>query len=188
LAIGFLASVGLGVPLGLVLGASARLYAAVEMPLDFFRSLPAMAVFPLFLLAFGLGDPAKIAITTWTGSLIIIVNTMYGVRAAKTGRQAAARAFGASKFQIFTKVVLIDAIPQIVAGLRIAVSLCLIVVVVSEMFMGTKAGIGMTIYNAGLIYDTPRMLAGILVAGLLGYALNKLFVLTEHHFVHWSGH
>lgn len=187
LAIGFMLAMALGIPTGLILGASSRLYVAIEVPLDFFRSLPVMAVFPLFLLAFGLGDPAKIAITTWTGALIIIINTMYGVRTAKADRQAAAKVFGASRVQVFTKVILPDALPQIVAGLRISVSLCLIVVVVSEMFMGTKVGIGMTIYNAGLLYDTPKMLAGILVAGLLGYLVNKLFVVAERRIVHWSG-
>jgi NitT/TauT family transport system permease protein len=147
-----------------------------------------MAVFPLFLLVFGLGDPAKIAIAAWSGSLIIVVNTMYGVRTSKASRQAAARVFGASRLQVFTKVVVPDALPQIVAGLRISVSLCLIVVVVAEMFMGTRAGIGMAIYNAGLLYETPKMLAGIVVAGLLGYAVNKIFVVAERRIVHWSGH
>jgi len=188
LVVGFLLAVALGIPTGLLLGASSRLYSAVEIPLDFFRSLPAMAVFPLFLLAFGLGDPAKIAITTWSGALIIVINTMYGVRTAKVGRQAAAKVFGASRYQVFMKVILPDALPQIVAGLRISVSLCLIVVIVSEMFMGTKAGIGMSIYNAGLLYDTPKMLAGIMVAGLVGYLLNKAFAVAERRIVHWSGH
>lgn len=186
-AFGFGAAGVVAIPLGLLIGAQARVYATVEVPIDFFRSLPAMAMFPMFMLAFGLGDPSKVAITAWSGALIIIVNTIYGVRSAKQLRQDAARVFGASPFQIFVKVILPDALPQVFAGLRTAVSICLIVVVVSEMFMGTDKGLGLVIYNASLMYNTARMTAGILLAGALGYGINKAFVIIEGHLIHWAG-
>jgi NitT/TauT family transport system permease protein len=80
-----------------------------------------------------------------------------------------------------------SATPTIVVGLRLSVSLGLVVVVVTEMFTGTASGLGKQIYDAGLVYEIPTMYAAIVVAGALGFALNKTIVALEGRVAHWSG-
>jgi len=75
----------------------------------------------------------------------------------------------------------------VVAGWRITLSLSLIIIVVSEMFIGTRSGLGMRIYDYHLMFRSAEMYASILVVGLMGYALNKAIELAERRFVHWTG-
>lgn len=182
-ALGFL----LGVPVGILMGSSKKIYASVELVIDFFRSLPAMALFPLFMLIFGLGDKAKISIAFWATFLFMVINTIYGVKNCKETRIMVARTMKASKLQILTKVILPSSLPGIFAGIRVSISMALIVIVVSEMFMGTVYGLGQRIYNASLMYKIPEMYSAILITGILGYLLNKLAVLLEGRFIHWVG-
>jgi len=80
-----------------------------------------------------------------------------------------------------------DALPGIMIGFRTGISLALIVVIVSEMFLGTKQGLGQVIYNSSLLYETPKMYAAIFYTGAIGYGLNKFFVVFERKVVHWKG-
>jgi len=187
LAIGFSIGGCVGIVLGLPTGYFNKLYSSLEILIDFFRSVPVASLFPLFLVFFGIGNPSKVATAAWASFFIVLVNTTYGVRNCKETRLLVAKGMKASKTQVFTKFILPDSLPQIVAGLRTALSIALIVVVVTEMFMGTKAGLGKRIYDASLTYETAELYASILVTGLLGYGLNKLFVLFESRVVHWSG-
>jgi NitT/TauT family transport system permease protein len=175
------------VPVGLLLGYSKAIYESMEVVVDFFRSIPVFCLFPLFLVFFGIGDTAKICTAAWSSSFIILVNTMYGVRNSTKTRRMVAQTMGATKVQILCEVIVPDALPDIVVGMRNGLSLALIVVVVTEMFMGTRFGLGREIFDASMVYQIPRMYAAILVTGLLGYALNKIFVLIERRVVHWAG-
>lgn len=185
--IGFALGFLVGVPVGILMGFSEKIYASIELVIDFFRSLPAMALFPLFMLIFGLGDKAKISIAFYATFLFMVINTIYGVKSCKETRIMAARTMRASKLQIFTKIILPSSLPGIFAGIRVSISMALIVVVVSEMFMGTIYGLGQRIYNASLMYKIPEMYAAILITGMLGYLLNKIAVLLEGRFIHWAG-
>lgn len=177
----------IGIPIGLLMGKSEKVYHSLEFLVDFFRSIPVTALFPLFLVVFGIGDVAKFSIVAWSSCLIILINTMYGVKNSKKTRTMVAQTMGANNFEVFTKVVFFEAVPHIVAGLRTALSLALIVVVVTEMFMGTELGIGQRIFNASITYRISEMYSAIIIAGLLGFLLNKFFVIVETHLVHWGG-
>lgn len=185
--VGFALGLLVGVPVGILMGFSEKIYASIEIIIDFFRSLPAMALFPLFLLIFGLGDKAKIGIAFYATFLFMVINTIYGVKSCKETRIMVARTMRASELQIFTKVILPGSLPGIFAGIRVSISMALIVVVVAEMFMGTIYGLGQRIYNASLMYKIPEMYAAILITGIFGYFLNKVAVLIETKFVHWRG-
>jgi NitT/TauT family transport system permease protein len=185
--IGFLLAVVIGAPIGLFMGHYTKVYSAFEVIVDFFRSLPALAVFPLLMFFFGIGDAAKIATTVFSCSLVIIVNAIYGVTASKKTRQIVASLMEATPREIFWKVILMDALPQIFVGMRTSLSLALVVVVVTEMFIGTNWGIGHRLMEAQLTYRVPEMYVSLIIAGLLGYGLNKGFVALEKRIVHWSG-
>jgi NitT/TauT family transport system permease protein len=176
-----------GIPLGIVAGADKRIYASLEFLVDFFRSTPATAMFPLFLLIFGLGDLSKVAVASFAAFLIVFFNTAYGVMNARQTRMLAARVMGATRFQVFRDVLFYEALPQTFIGLRTAVSLALVVIIVAEMFIGSDNGLGHRIIDAQQVLNVKSMYAAILAAGALGYALNILFLIAERKIVHWSG-
>ena len=185
--VGFACAAALGIPAGLLAGFARKVYFSFEFVIDFCRSIPSPVLVPLAMLFFGLGDPAKIAIVTFTCGLINLVNSMYGVTNCKKTRVMIARTMKATPMQTFVHVVLPDALPQVFVGLRLTLSLALIVVVVTEMFVGTTAGLGRRIYDAHDTYRIAEMYGGILLIGALGYLTNKLFVVFEKRCVHWAG-
>lgn len=185
--LGFLIASILAVPLGILIGLSKKIYSATEILIDFFRSLPVIAVFPLFLLLFGLGEPAKIALAAFFSFWVILVNSIYGVWNASQLRIMVGKVFRATKLQLLKEIIFFDALPQIFIGLRIALSFSLLIVVASEMFIGTKFGIGQVIFDSYMTFRTPQLFAFILIAGILGYILSKCFYVFEKRIVHWVG-
>ena len=175
------------IPLGIFLGASERLYRSVEFVIDFFRSTPASAMFPLFLVLFGVGDRTKISVAAFGAALVILFNVAYGVMNARKTRLLAAKAMGASRFRILTDVMLLESLPQTFVGLRNGVSLALVIVVVAEMFIGSTDGLGNRVFEAQQLFAMPDMYAAIFAAGALGYGLNLFFLTIERRFVHWAG-
>ena len=182
-----LIAAGVAIPLGIFLGASERLYRSVEFVVDFFRSTPASAMFPLFLVLFGVGNETKIAVAAFGAALVILFNVAYGVMNARKTRLLAAKVMGASRLQVLTGVVLLESMPQTFIGLRNGVSLALVIVVVAEMFIGSTDGLGHRVFEAQQLFNMPEMYAAIFAAGALGYGLNLLFLVVERYFVHWSG-
>lgn len=177
----------IAVPLGVVLGSSDKVYRGVEFTIDFFRSTPASALFPLFLVLFGVGEEAKIAVAAFGAALIILFNVAYGVMNARKQRQLAARVMGASRFRVLTDVTIWESLPQTFVGMRSGISIALVIVIVAEMFIGSSDGLGKRIIDSQMIFDMPEMYASIFAAGALGYALNYLFIVIERSFVHWGG-
>ena len=180
-------AISFGVPVGILLGARASVYRSVEFLVDFFRSTPATALFPLFLLLFGLGDVAKIAVASFAAWLVIVFNVAYGVMNARQTRILAARSMGASSWRIFRNVIFFETLPQTFIGLRTAISLALVVIIVAEMFIGATDGMGHRIIDAQISYSLTDMYGSILVAGAMGYGLNLALLLLERSVVHWSG-
>jgi NitT/TauT family transport system permease protein len=183
----FSIALGVAVPVGIVLGASERLYRSVEFVIDFFRSTPASAMFPLFLVLFGVGETTKVAVAAFGAALVILFNVAYGVMQARKLRQLAARVMGASRPRVLLDVTLWESMPQTFVGMRAGVSLALVIVVVAEMFIGSTDGLGQRVINAQMVFDMPQMYATIFAAGALGYGLNLLFLVLDRRLVHWGG-
>ncbi len=186
-AAGFAIAAIIAVPLGVWMGYSETVYSSLEFLVDFFRSVPATALFPLFLLLFGIGDSAKVALAAWAAGLILITYSMYGVHLSKKTRVQAARTMNVKGFTLLKKVVFPEALPHIFGGVRIAASLCLVLVVVAEMFIGTAFGMGRRIIDAQFLYNLPEMYAAILITGCIGYMLNRGIVVVERKVVYWKG-
>jgi len=178
----------LGIPLGIILGASRKLYQSVEFVIDFFRSTPATAMFPLFLLIFGIDDTSKVSVAAFAAWLVLIFNVAYGAMNARKTRILAAKVMGASQWRIFRDIIFFESLPQTFVGLRMAISIDLVVIIVAEMFIGSSDGMGHRIIDAQQVYDLTDMYASILVTGVIGYGLNLLFLGIERWLVHWSGH
>jgi ABC-type nitrate/sulfonate/bicarbonate transport system permease component len=185
--IAFAIGAGLGVPLGVAFGSNERLYRSVEFLIDFFRSTPASALIPLFILFFGITDVNKIAIAGFSVFLIVMFNSAYGVMNARKSRILAAQVMGASRFAIFRDVLIFESLPQTFVGLRNGISTALVIVVVAEMFIGSDQGLGHRIIEGEQVLHVTDMYASIIVAGLLGYLLNVAFMVADKRLIHWNG-
>ncbi len=183
----FVIAAVLGVPLGVLLGSQERAYRSVEFLIDFFRSTPSSALIPLFLMIFGVSDVNKIAIAAFGAWLIVVFNSAYGVINARKQRVMAAQVMGASRWQTFRDVLIWESLQPSFVGLRSAVSMALVIVIVAEMFIGADSGLGHRIINSQQVMNVRDMYASILAAGALGYVLNISFLLAERRIVHWSG-
>src|SRR6187551_1503600 len=183
----FLIAAVVGVPLGVLLGSNERAYRSVEFLIDFFRSTPSSALIPLFLMIFGVSDVNKVAIAAFGALLIVVFNSAYGVMNARKQRVMAAKVMGASRWQVFKDVLIWESLQPSFVGLRSAVSMALVIVIVAEMFIGSDNGLGHRIINSQQVMNVRDMYASILSAGALGYALNVLFLVLERKIVHWSG-
>lgn len=176
-----------GVSLGLLMGYFAFVYRLLTLPVDFFRALPATALFPLFMLLFGIGILSKMILIIFSCSLVMIVSTASGVRQGLLLRRMAAKTMGASKLQIFTRVIFFDALPQIFTGIKVILSMSILLVVVFGMFIGTKAGLGKRLYDFHLTYQISYMYAVIILIGLMSGVLNMFCLFVEKRVVHWVG-
>ncbi len=185
--VAFLIAAGIGAVIGVPLGISARAYESVEVIFDFFRSMPSPALVPLAMLLFGLGNVARISVAAFTCALINAIQVAYAVRQIPRYRVLAGRLAGARGSFLLTHVFIPSVLPGIVAGWRITLSLSLIIIIVTEMFIGTRSGLGMRIYDFHLMFRSADMYASILVIGMMGYLLNKAIEFFERRFVHWTG-
>ncbi len=183
----FVIAAVVGMPLGILLGSNEKAYRSVEFLIDFFRSTPSSALIPLFLLIFGVSDINKVAIAAFGAFLIVVFNSAYGVMNARKMRVMAARVMGASRWQIFKDVLIWESLQPSFVGLRSAVSMALVIVIVAEMFIGSDTGLGHRIIDAQQVLNVKSMYAAILAAGALGYLLNLLFLVLEKRLIHWSG-
>jgi len=182
----FFASI-LGVFIGLIIGVNSILYCAFEWLIDFFRSIPVVTLYPIFILLFGISDDAKIAMTFWATFWIITLNTAYGVRQTSKMRIEVAKVYGANSIQSFRLVTFYEALPHILVGMRIAISCSLLAEIMCEMFMGSDFGIGQKIYEFNVRLSAPELYALIAITGVLGIVINRFFVLLEKKMIPWVG-
>ena len=184
---GFTIGAVFGVVVGLSMGFYKSVYQAMEFPVDFFRSIPATALFPLFIVVFGLGDQVKLFIAAWASSMVILINTLYGIKNVSATKLLVAKTKKSSSLKIFTKIIFPGALSNIFGGLRIGFSLAMVVEVVSEMFLGSNDGLGYRVFNASSIFEMEEVYATIIIIGVMGYLLNKSIIIVEKKLVHWVG-
>ena len=184
----FVVGVGLaissGVVLGVVIGWYRRLAMIVEPFLTALYSTPRVALIPLVLIWFGIGMWSKVFIVFINAFFPVLINTIGGVRAIDRDLLRAARAFCASDSQIFTTVVVPGSVPFILTGIRQAVSLGLIGVVVGEMFGGSE-GIGYMVNYGGQTFQTDTVFLGVVIIAFAGIVLTWLAERLERHFSRW---
>jgi len=185
--LGLLVGSIIGMGFGLLIGLVPVVWKYSQGTIDFFRSLPAFALFPFFILVFGHGDPAKIGTTAWFVAFIMLISTSYAIQDVNETRIQAAKSLGANRLSIFYRISMPDGLPQLLVGFRTCLSFAPIVVVATEMFSGTEYGIGDRIYEARLLYKVADMYASLIVAGIIGLILNKLFLYFVERKIHWSG-
>jgi NitT/TauT family transport system permease protein len=175
---GFVYGAAAGVVLGLLAGAVRWIEDVLDPWVAAVYPIPKSALFPLFLLWFGLGDASKIATIAIGVLFLVLVNTMTGVKSINPVLLKAARDLGASRLQVFTKVILPGALPNIFTGLRLGAGMALILVFITEI-EATKAGLGFLLWEAFQLLDTTKVFAGVVTFGLLGVATTWLLQWLE---------
>jgi ABC-type nitrate/sulfonate/bicarbonate transport system permease component len=181
---GFALATVLGVALGVVVGSSRRLRAACEPVLEFLRAIPPPVLVPIFILVAGIGTTMKVLVIVSGCIWPILLNTVEGVRARDEVLEDTCRVYGIAGVARLRHLVLRAASPQIVTGMRQALSIGIILMVISEMF-AASSGLGFTIIQFQRGFAIPEMWSGILLLGLLGVALSLLFRVFEHQVLSW---
>lgn len=182
--IGLVIAIVVGTGLGTFIGLVPLAYRAANPYLEFLRAIPPAALIPAAILALGIGDQMKIAIVVFGAIWPILLNTVDGVRSVHPTLRSTVRVFDVSKPRFVFRVVLPGAGPQISAGIRTALSLAIILIVVSEMVASTN-GLGYSILNAQRTFFISDMWSGIILLGLVGVVLNSAYVLLERLALRW---
>lgn len=183
-ALGLGIAAALAIPLGIVIGSSKLLYRASRGLIEFLRPIPSVALIPLAILIYGTGLQSKVFLAAFASFWQVIVATLYGVQDVDPVATDTARSFGFSRRQRLFRVTLPSAVPYIATGLRIASAVSLILTVTAELVIGA-AGLGRSINIARSGGNEELMYALIIATGVLGLALNALFVRVERRVLHW---
>ncbi|MWD29385.1 ABC transporter permease subunit [Aquicoccus sp. SCR17] len=175
----------LAIGLGLLMGRSRAVYNLFEPLVEVIRPLPKPALLPPLILFLGIGDTMKMTVVGLAVFFPVLINTVQGVRGVDPVLVETARTFGYSGGRIVSRVVLPAALPFIFTGLRIALGLGLILVVVAEMLAGT-GGIGFLIVDMQRTFQVTSMYAWLVILAVLGFLLNLGFERLEARLMFWS--
>ena len=181
---GWALAVTAGVAAGLLFGRVTRAHDYVDPLTHFFRALPPPALIPIFIIVFKLTDVMRIAVIAFGVVWPVVLNTIEGARSVDPLQLDTARVFRLSPARRLWSVILPSAAPKIFAGLRISLSMALILMVVSET-VGGFDGIGYTLFHAEQAFEVTDMWAWIGLLGLLGYGLNALLLWLERWLLAW---
>ncbi len=184
LAAGFVIGAAIGIAIGLVTGTSLAARRALDPLIELARATPPIAIVPALLLTLGFGDSMRIAVIAFGVCFPVLINTVEGVRSVSPEARDTASMLHVGRAERVFRIYLPAALPSIVAGLRVALSIGLVLVVISE-FAGEGGGLGHYILDQQGQFAYPEMYAGILFLGLLGYGLNLLFRFAERRVLAW---
>ena len=182
----FILSAIIGILFGLLLSSSRYIMKIFEPVVEFFRAIPSTSIFPLFLLIFGIGIQSRVATAIFVSIWVIIINTIYGIKSTNKARIKSIKVMGGGKIETYIHVSFFEALPFILSALRLTISLSLIIIIVTEMLISPKYGIGVRIFELQQYYKIPSLYVYLFTIGFIGYVVNKLFVKAEHKIVHWS--
>jgi len=182
--LGFIVSLAIGIPLGLLIGMFRRVDYTLNGLLAGLNATPNVALIPLIILLFGLGVPSKVVVVFLSAFFAVVVTTFTGVQSTARRHLELTRSFGGSRWLAFRTVVLPSTLPYIITGIRIGAGRALVGVVSAE-FLSANVGLGFYIGLKGQFLDTARVMFGILIFGLFGLLLGEGVRLIERRFEEW---
>jgi sulfonate transport system permease protein len=182
---GYLWGAGLGLLLGLLIGRIRIVRASLEPTIVALYTVPKLAILPLLLLIFGIGEAPKIVLIAITVFFIVLINTTGALESIAPGHLEAGRSFGLSRVAMVRHVILPSALPQIFIGLRLAAGIAVLALVGAE-FVAAKSGLGFLIWNSWNIGIPSYMYIGIISIAVLGVAANSLLRFLQNVAVPWD--
>lgn len=184
LALGFVIAAVAGLVLGMLMGMFRRLRWTLSPIMDFFRSIPTVALVPIFVSLFGFGNETRVVSIAVSAVFPVAIATMDGVRGLDQVRRDVATVFKLSTFERMLRINLPAAGPMIFSGLQVGLMYAFIVMIASEM-LGISVGIGAITLESQQTFRMTDMWAGILLLGVIGYLINLLFLLVRRRALRW---
>lgn len=182
--IGFFAGVLLGVPLGLLMGLYKQVYAATRSVIEPFRFIPPIAWIPLAIIFFS--GTTRFAFLIFLGAFFpVFTSTLVGVQRVELVHRKVALVYGASRFYVLTRIVVPTVLPDILAGMRIAMGTAWLTIVAAELAGGTNEGLGRMMLNYSELLKIPEIIVGMILIGLIGFILNEILLLVERGLFKW---
>ncbi|KMJ88653.1 ABC transporter permease [Achromobacter xylosoxidans] len=182
---GLLLGGGLGLALGLLNGSSRTAETLLDTTLQMIRNIPVLALIPLVILWFGIEETAKLALLSLGVFFPVYLNTFHGIRSVDPALIEMGRSYGLSGWPLYRDVILPGALPSILVGLRFALGLVWVILIVTET-ISAQSGIGYMTMNAREFLQTDVVLLGILLYALLGKAADTLARALEHRLLRWN--
>lgn len=182
--LGFVLGAVPAVALGIVMGLSRPVRAALMPLVAAIYPIPKIAVYPLVIFYLGIGEGSKVSIVALSIFFLVLLNTMAGVLGLDRACFNIARAYGATRWSLFTTVALPGALPQIFTGLKLGMGFALIVIVGAEL-LGSDAGIGHLIWRSYQIFAVDAMFVGLLVTAVLGWLATMSLDWLERRAIPW---
>ena len=183
--LGWLLASAAGVALGVAIGLSATVRGWLQPMLEFVRPLPASALLPLAIAIFGLSPAMVLSVVAFGAMWPVLLGTIHGLASVQPRLQEVARCLDLGRAAYVWKIGLPNALPDILAGMRLALTVALIVSVVGEM-IASQSGLGQAILLAARAYRASELFAGIVLLGLIGLVSNALLALAERHWLKWQ--
>lgn len=184
--ISIIVSAIIGIPVGIALGYFSNIYKYFGEITDFLRSIPPIVIYPLLLIVLGPGDTSRIGVAIFGSIIVLILIISKGLFQQSSLRKQYFASLGASRKQIIKHVVWYEALPHIMLALRTAISLSIIIIIVTEMLVGSKFGLGTRVQNVQITSNIPDLFATIIIIGLIGVLFNKLLIWLDKKYVFWK--
>ncbi|MBD3664797.1 ABC transporter permease subunit [Sulfitobacter sp. TSTF-M16] len=183
---GFLFGALLGIPLGYAMGLSNWFRGWFDPIVEFMRPVPPLALIPLIIIWFGIGETGKIILLFLAALWIMAIAARSGVSGVNISKVHAAYSLGASKWQIMRYVIIPNSLPEIFTGARVAMGVCWGTVVAAELVAASQ-GAGMMIMTAAKFQNTDIVIMGIILIGIIGFGIDMLMRIAERFLVPWKG-
>lgn len=185
IAVGVLVGVLLSIPVGFILGWYRTVRAMFEPLVNFLRALPPIALIPLVIVYFGIGELARTSILVYASFFAAVIVIYEGIVAIEEKYVRAAKTLGASEWEIFSRVALPLSVPTILVALRVALGVSWATLVAAEL-IAAQQGLGSVIQDAGNFFQIPVVYGGIILIGIAALVMDRLIRFATERLVNWQ--
>ncbi len=183
--IGVFTGLALAIPVGFVLGWYAPVRKFVDPIINFFRALPPIALIPLVIVYFGIGEPARVSVLTYAAFFSGIIVIYEGIKLIPPIYIRVARSLGARDSEIFRRVVVPAALPHVLTAFRVAVGVCWTTLVAAEL-VAAQRGLGAVIVSGQNYFQVPKIFVGIIMIGTVALVMDKLLRVITARLLSWQ--
>lgn len=183
---GFALGCVLGIPLGIGMGLNRIVRGGLDPFIELYRPVPPLAYIPLIIIWFGIGDRGKIVLLFLATFAIMVISSRAGVRSVTVEKIHAAYSLGATQRQVLRHVILVNALPEIFTGMRVAMGAAWGTLVAAEM-VAASSGVGWMVLSAARFLRTDIVVMGIIVMGVIGYGFDLIMRKVESNLIPWKG-
>jgi NitT/TauT family transport system permease protein len=183
--LGFSLGMLFAIPLGLIIGWFKVFERFIDPLMQTFRQTSTLALLPVFVILFGIGETSKVAVIFWGVQWAVLLSTIGGVKSIDPLFIKSARSMGTPPLTLFLRVILPAALPSIFTGVRLSATHAILILIAAEM-LGANKGLGFLLFNAQANWLIPTMYAAIITMSLLGLIINYSLVALEKRTLKWK--